>query len=214
MSARLVILGGLLLALALLRPSLACWHGALHGRPVASRSDLALAVLGEFRTFLARAMWMRVDLYHHQLERQGVPWNQERDLIPLYRAVTTIDPRFEDAYDVGSYELVINFGRAQEGIDYLDEGLRANPRSRLLHFDRAFVMHHLKRWRESVEDANTALALSVTSDDKRSALRLMASCGRQLDDRVLQARALFLWGELFPGDPVVRQHLDALARSR
>jgi hypothetical protein len=111
--------------------------------PGVSLASAALEVLGELRTFLARTLWFKADAYHHVMEAQGIPWTQERDVMALYRVITILDPRFEEAYDIASFQLVMNFGRQQEGLDFLAQGLVHNPDSFALSFGKAFLEQHL-----------------------------------------------------------------------
>jgi hypothetical protein len=173
------------------------WHERLFTsrQETLTASGVLLDALGEIRTFLAQTIYLETDLYHHEEERQGIIWTKERDIMPLYKMVTMLDPRFIDAYDVASYQLVVDFHRPAEGFAYLDEGIRNNPDSAQLHYDKAFLLQHEKRWQEALEEGSTALRLYAPDPVKLlqeshadqipfvNAARVMAQCYGDLGNK-------------------------------
>lgn len=108
-------------------------------RPVYRAQDLFLDLLGEGRTLLARTLWFKADLYHEQQDAAGVDTFRQKEVIPLLRMVTYLDPTFADAYDVIAYDLQEGYGQTRAAIDLVDEGLLYNPRSYALNFRRALL---------------------------------------------------------------------------
>lgn len=200
------------------------WYTALFVGPQkdATAVSVLLDALGEIRTFLAQSIWFQIDIYHHQMEKEGIPWTEERDLMSMYRMVTTLDPRFVEAYDVGSYQLVENFHHAQEGLAYLDEGVRNNPESAQLRFNKAFLLYYLKRYKESATEAGFAMALyapqpadllQMTSPEQipfLNALRIFAHAERMLGDKIAEVHALRIWLTLRPDDDYPTRRLKEL----
>lgn len=132
---------------------LACWLGVaglshvLVGRHEAYRQpqkivryqDLFLDALGEARTLLARLMWIQADLLHEQQESKGVDSFRQKEVIPLTRMVTYLDPTLVEAYDVIAFDLDEGFQQTRLAVDLVDEGLAYNPRSFVLNFRRALL---------------------------------------------------------------------------
>ncbi|MBN9420214.1 MAG: hypothetical protein J0I12_32490 [Candidatus Eremiobacteraeota bacterium] len=132
---------------------LACWVGVAlvshllvgeHRRleprkPIIRYQDLFLDLLGEGRTLLARLVWFQADLYHEQQDSAGVAVFQQKEVIPLLRMVTYLDPSFADAYDTIAYDLDEGFGQTRQAIDLVEEGLLYSPESYALNFRRAFL---------------------------------------------------------------------------
>lgn len=108
-------------------------------KPIIRSQDLFLDLLGEGRTLLARLLWFQADLYHEQQDSVGVNVFQQKEVIPLLRMVTYLDPSFVDAYDVIAYDLDEGFGQTLQAIDLVEEGLVYNPQSYALNFHRALL---------------------------------------------------------------------------
>ncbi|MFN8611028.1 MAG: hypothetical protein U0931_26030 [Vulcanimicrobiota bacterium] len=108
-------------------------------RPIYRAQDLFLDLLGEGRTLLARVLWFKADLYHEQQDTTGVDVFKQKEVIPLLRMVTYLDPSLADAYDVIAYDLDEGFGQTRAAVDLVDEGLLYNPRSYSLNFRRALL---------------------------------------------------------------------------
>jgi hypothetical protein len=132
---------------------LACWLGVaglshlLVGQHEAYRptqkilryQDLFLDALGEARTLLARLLWIRADLLHEQQDSMGIDSFKQKEVIPLTRMVTYLDPTLVEAYDVLAFDLDEGFMQTRLAIDLVDEGLAYNPRSFALNFRRALL---------------------------------------------------------------------------
>lgn len=66
-------------------------------------------LLGESRTILARYLWFTAENYHEMLEKQGASGFKEKDVIPIYRIISHLDPKLEDAYDILAADMFFGF---------------------------------------------------------------------------------------------------------
>lgn len=108
-------------------------------RSVVRYQDVFLDLLGEGRTLLARILWFKADLYHEQQDAGGVNTFQQKEVIPLLRMVTYLDPTFDDAYDTIAYDLDEGFQQTLLAVDLVDEGLVYSPHSFSLNLRRALL---------------------------------------------------------------------------
>lgn len=113
-------------------------------RPALRYQDLLLDLLGEGRTLLARWLWFKVDLIHEDEDVKGVDVFQQKELIPLLRMITYLDPYFTDAYDLIAYDLHKGYGKTEMAVDLVEEGLKYSPDSYALNFRRAFLALYQK----------------------------------------------------------------------
>ena len=62
------------------------WHKVAFGAHGAQRSvnDVMLDALGEMRTFMAKNLWLDVDVYHHAMEGRGIAFKDE-EIMPLLK---------------------------------------------------------------------------------------------------------------------------------
>lgn len=111
-----------------------------------------LPLLGGVRTTVAAYLWLKMDRIHDKYYRD---LSKEGEFIPLFRIVSWLDPRFEDAYYLGSYMLYLD-KRPTEGWRFALEGLKLNPTSAKMEFnvgelsllyrkDYPGAIRHLKR---------------------------------------------------------------------
>ncbi len=200
--ARAALVGILLLLLAVANLRLPDWHDRLFRPPLQGRTqvDIVLDLLGELRTFAAQMLYVRGDLYHHVMEAQGIAWTQTRDILPIYRLSTTLDPHLVEAYDVAAYDLVMNFNRRQEGLAFLEEGLHHNPESVRLYLAKAFLLYEVGDYEQVVPAAGRALQLSEQRLDRVNAIRLLAHALEKLGQKEDEVHALRIWLTIFPGD--------------
>jgi tetratricopeptide (TPR) repeat protein len=212
----LVLFVGVLLA----NQPLGAWRNeTLHPEGPQQQTPIAimLSVLGDLRTFLAQQVMMESDIYHHEMESQGVVWTQEWDIESMYKLVTVLDPHYEEAYDIGAYQLVRNFNKVDIGLAFLDEGLRNNPNSYQLHMTKAELLFFLKRYEEEIPQAGRALQLAwpelaKTYDDPRdkmgaevnviNAARMLAHGYERVGNTTGEVHALKIWLYLRPNDPI------------
>lgn len=113
-------------------------------------SSALLDIVGELRYTAAAILWVKADIYHHELEFRGLDTVQNTDIMPLFRMITLLDPHFIQAYDTGAYSLVVNLNRVKEGLDFLKEGIRNNPDSFELSWEYGFLMFYEKDYAEAL----------------------------------------------------------------
>ncbi|MDD3626985.1 MAG: hypothetical protein PHV06_06660 [bacterium] len=106
--------------------------------PDFKNENLPLYLLGSVRNIISDFLWIRVDLYHHSWEWGGNYWTENENLIILYRFITYLNPHHEQAYVQGGYHLIANLNKKQEGLEFLEEGLKNNPNSFEIRFELAF----------------------------------------------------------------------------
>lgn len=166
-------------------------------------TQMFISLLGELRYTFAAMLWMKIDHYHHEYERHLDP-NHNPPLLQLTRIVTLLDPHFEDAYSVAAYDLGINFNKEKEALNSINEGIRNNPKSRLLHWGKGFLLFHFKHYSEAIPSLLTAYQESKEEVDKVNCERLLAHSYIKTGDydkaviflkKILQTRSNELWAK-------------------
>lgn len=190
------------------------WHERQFAPPVEgrTRADILLDLLGELRTFLARSLYMRADLYHHIMESQGISWKEEQDILPLFRMIALLDPTLVEAYDTAAYDLVMNFGKKEEGLAFLREGIEKNPDNAQLWSALAFLLFQTKDYEGTVPAAGRALQLSADEFMSLNSIRLMAHANKELGRRDDEIHALRMWLTMRPEDPYAVPRMRELGR--
>lgn len=92
------------------------------------------------RHFIASALYLQLDDYHHIEMYQGIPWTGVTDYLPQMWLIARLDPHFTEVYNDASYHLAVNLGRVEEGIDFIEEGLRNNPDSLDIRYQYAYLL--------------------------------------------------------------------------
>lgn len=87
------------------------------------------AMLGQFRTVAANLLWIKADDYHHEFLETNPHWSKNEEILPLMRMITWLDPNFVQAYTAGSWMLGIYMEKPEQGMEFLEEGIRNNPNS-------------------------------------------------------------------------------------
>ena len=77
----------------------------------------------------------------------------EKEILPWVWAAARCDPHNISAYEVGAYWLTRRLGRAQEGIDFIEEGIANNPGSFELELTRGQILLHTLEQPEAAFDA-------------------------------------------------------------
>lgn len=109
-------------------------------------ANVGALVLG-FRKLVADMLWLKVDEYWHLglVER----------MLPMMQTVVALDPHFIEAYALGGWHLAYNvavmFSSQEErqkyidqGIEFLEQGIKNNPRSSKLYAELGFTMYFRK----------------------------------------------------------------------
>lgn len=161
---------------------------------------ILLEVVGESRLLMARYLWFKSDLYHEELDKQGVEHAQQSELLPLLRMVSLMDPQFVEAFDQIAYDLVAGHGLPDQALEIVDEGLDQNPDNGMLNFRKALILFNLARYEEAMKYGNLAFVKSNDEFEKLNSLRLAFHSAEELEDREAQKRALQLLLSIRPDD--------------
>jgi len=160
-------------------------------KPVVRYQDVLLELMGEGRTMLARYLWFKMDLMHEQLDDNGVDNFRQKEVAPLLRMITYLDPTFVDAYDTLAYDLFKGHDKIAEAAELLEEGLRYSPNSYLLNFRRALFAERENDWTGSLDFAKRALVSDPDPNaeqdrlNKLNTLRIMYRAALHLNDAQL-----------------------------
>jgi hypothetical protein len=136
-------------------------------------TDVMLDIFGDARTLMARYLWFKMDIMHETLDSTGIPVFRQKDLLPLMRMTTYLDPTFDDAYDTIAFDLWKGYGRTQEAFDLVMEGLKSIPNSYLLHFRAAFLAYQMQRWDVVTREARIAFPLARDKFEQLNAVRFL-----------------------------------------
>ncbi len=159
-------------------------------------------MIGEVRTILASYIYIRADMYHHEREEK-INWRKDPVTLPLYRLITTLDPKMDKAYDFGAYHLAVNFKKYNEGIKFLREGLRYNPKSYILHFTMGDIFYMKGEYETSIKYFLEALDLARNDVDVRNCLRRLYWANRKIGRYDESLKYLKMWSKMAPKDPVL-----------
>ena len=113
-------------------------------------------------------------------------------LLQIYdRVVTELDPRFRDAYLLGSLILALEDRRPEDALKLLDKGIRENPDDWMLPFEAGFIAF------DSLQDYRRAadyFQISMARPDAHPAVRrFRAAMFDRMGDR---RKSLDLWLEI------------------
>ncbi len=187
----------------------------------ATPTEVMLRFLGEIRYTLASYLWLKTEIYHHELglttlsSKVGVGDPKKiGELLAICRLVTRLDPGFVQAYDVGAWRLAQGLGKFVLAVDFLKEGLAHNPNSATLNIDLGLVYFlYLKDCKDAIPYLEKTVTLDKDRLEKGNALRLLGHCYKK-EGRVHEAMASFQQLlVLFPDDSGVRAQLKALEKS-
>lgn len=170
-------------------------------KPVVRYQDLFLDLLGEGRTLLARLVWFQADLYHEQQDAAGVALFKQKQVIPLLRMVTYLDPNFADAYDVIVYDLDEGFQQRLLAIELLEEGLAYNPTSYALNLRRALLAEKENDSVQAFLHARRAFDSPDADSNPLILLKLLRRCAAQMRDPVSGLEVVALLQKLGIPDP-------------
>lgn len=178
------------------------WHAKQFLPPPESRrsGDVLIDVVGEFKTVLARYLWFRMDLFHEVLDDQGVDPEKQKEVLPLLRMVTLLDPSMTDSYDQIVWDIYKGTGDYETAMSLLDEGLEKNPKSYELTFRKALLYYMEKRYSQVSEYAFRGLTLTKDEVQLADCLRLIYWSAKELGDKDTQSKALSDLLKLRPND--------------
>ncbi len=173
-------------------------------------TGLFLSVLGEMRYTLAAYLWIKVDLYHHEMLSEGHDWRTNKAIMPLIRMATRLDPHFYQAYDFGGYHLAINLKKPKEGIHFLQEGLKNNPGQPELLLTLGQVYYIEGKYLQAVFPLERALNGFSGRVERANTLRLLAHSWRQLGKKDKALPYLKALLKLEPENPWARKQLEEI----
>ncbi|PIE51988.1 hypothetical protein CSA37_08945 [Candidatus Fermentibacteria bacterium] len=90
--------------------------------------------------FIASAMYLQLDNYHHIEMYQGIPWDQVTDYLPQMWLIAKLDSHFTEVYNDASYHLAVNLGEVDQGLEFIREGVRFNPDSLDIVYQYAYLL--------------------------------------------------------------------------
>ena len=141
-----------------------------------SGDSAAYALAGEFRSVIANLLWIKVERYHHEFIQTNANWRANKEVLPLVKVITDLDPHFTDAYVLGSWMLCMGLDRTDEGIDYLKEGVQNNPDNMAVNEIMGTIYaRKLDQPVKAMPYLRRALALSADDLDRKRMRRLMRS---------------------------------------
>jgi hypothetical protein len=124
---RLLPLAFVFIAICLLEPVVDASYAQSGCSRKMTGDSAAYALAGEFRSVIANLLWIKVERYHHEFLRTNANWRANKEILPLIKVITDLDPHFTDAYVLGAWMLCMGLNRTDEGINYLKEGVQNNP---------------------------------------------------------------------------------------
>jgi hypothetical protein len=113
-------------------------------QPATSDTGAALgragfAYLTGVRTYLAAVLWNRLEPQFHEYY-QGIPLQEQVQVLPTISLVTALDPEFIDSYYVAAWVLVRR-DLVDEGLELAELGVENNPDSGVLRTSYAQLLH-------------------------------------------------------------------------
>lgn len=148
-----------------------------------SGTSAGYALAGEFRSVIANVLWIKVERYHHEYIRTNADWRADKEILPLIKVITDLDPHFVDAYLCGSWMLCMGLDRTDEGVAYLKEGIQNNP-DNLSVFEilGTVYAHKLHQPRKALPYLRRALELAPDDWQRHRLRRLFRTVKRMADE--------------------------------
>jgi hypothetical protein len=156
-------------------------NSAVRSRPAEPADNVSAVykLAGEFRTVFANLLWIKADKYHHEYIQRDPKWTNDTELLGLFKMITALDPRFVEAYSTGTYILMYGCHSNTRAVEYLMQGIEANPRSRDLN-ELAAVLYaqKLKNPRRALPYARKAVRFAEDDFYRGVARRTLHSVER------------------------------------
>ena len=95
---------------------------------------------GRLRHFVASALYLQLDDYHHIAQFQGILWTEVTDYLPQMWLIAKLDPNFTDIYTDAAFHLIINLGEVEKGLEFIREGVANNPDSLDVRYEFAYLL--------------------------------------------------------------------------
>ncbi len=146
-----------------------------------------LDFLGGVKQYLAYSLFIKNDKLHHTY--YGSP-ETEAALIPYFYLISLLDSHYTDSYYIGS-GIIADQGRMNEAIDFINQGIDANPESADLYFELADLYITQKQYDEARASLETALQYQSHTVSRFLILRALAASSIALKDYT-RARQVFM----------------------
>jgi len=147
--------------------------------PAPETESVVCALAGEFRTVAANLLWMKAEVYHHEFIRHGGDWNENKDILPLIKLITDLDPHFVEAYLTGAWMLATGLDRKRDALAYLQEGILNNPKSYELYEEvGTLYARQLEEPRKGLPFLEKAFSLARDDFDRKRLGRLVRTVRR------------------------------------
>lgn len=154
---------------------------AVRSRPSEPADNVSAVykLAGEFRCVFANLLWIKADKYHHEFIQRDPNWCNDKELMGLFKMITALDPRFTEAYAVGTYVLMNGYHSNSKALGYLKQGLAANPHSRELNELAAIIYaQKLKNPKRALPYAQRAVRFAEDDFHRGVAARTLHSVER------------------------------------
>jgi len=113
----------------------------------------AVTGLDQVRLIAAEVLYLQLDDYHHIMVFQGYDWTAIADYLPQIWLIVNLKPDFWQAYEDGAYQLAVNLGMQEEGMELLERGLANCPGNSALLWQNVVI-----RWRLEIGSVRERLA--------------------------------------------------------
>lgn len=144
------------------------------GDPRLTCDSSVYALAGEFRTVFANLLWIKAENYHHEYVARGGDWAKNKELLGLITLITTIDPRFVEAYSTGAIIYSSGQKNPQKAVKYLQQGIDNNPNASELHEIMAVLYaRHLHKPGRAVPYAKLAVKYAEDDWNRKRLTRLL-----------------------------------------
>lgn len=151
--------------------------------PRINHSSAIYELAGEFRIVFANLLWIKVEQYHHEYLLKHGNWSENKELMGLLDIITTLDPHFIEAYEVGAYILANGYKDPARAVRYLDQAIMHNPKAWELHSISAIMLvRHLRNPKLALQHAIAAYNLCQDEFYKARCLKLIKSIRHIISD--------------------------------
>lgn len=183
-----------------------------------SSTEFFFRFLGEIRYTLAAYLWLKTEVYHHEL---GLNFTSSQigredpkkvgEILAICRLVTRLDPEFVQAYDLGAWRLARGLGKTDEAIRFLKEGVALNPKNPVLYDDLGEIyFFFLKDCDHSIAYLEKAAQLNRNKTPLGFDLRILGRCYESKHD-ISKALAAYQWLlQIFPEDAFARARISKI----
>jgi tetratricopeptide (TPR) repeat protein len=131
--------------------------------------------LGGVRQYLAYTLFIKTDKLSHSY---ALSLN-DPELAPYFVLVTMLDSHYVSSYYLAA-GMIFDLGREEEAIDFLREGIAANPDSGDLYFSLGISYLKEKRYPEAAEAFEKAIQLETTIVSRVLIIEGLVTCYKKM----------------------------------